>query len=249
MKYNKTIMITGAGRGIAHEIAMEAAVQYDRLFLIDIDAAGLEKTRAEIKEIAPETKVVIAAVDITKKEALAEKVAAAKQELGAIDVLVNVAGVSPECPLEEITEEAWDFVMGVNLKGTFFCIQDVIADMVAKGAGSIVNFSSMAGVDGTANAGAYYSASKAGVIGLTKYVSKVYASKGIRCNAIAPGPVRTEMTSKTQKETLENLYNSMPMHRLAETSEIAKAALFLAGEDASFVTGTVFEVSGGQIIV
>ena len=164
-------------------------------------------------------------------------------------MLVNNAGIALVTKMENVSEKEWDRVMDVNVKGAFLLIQTMIGSMIKKGYGRIINISSMAGVMGSENAGVHYCTSKAALIGLTKYLSKSYIKNGITTNAVAPGPVKTEMVNGLGEDIVIKMIRNMPQGKLAEPEDIASIVAFLASDEASFITGAVIEASGGQLIV
>jgi 3-oxoacyl-[acyl-carrier protein] reductase len=170
------------------------------------------------------------------------------EQWGQIDILVNNAGIAPMTPLEEITVEEWDLVLSVNLKGTFLCSQAVIPTLREQGSGKIINISSSAGQMGGLAVSTHYSASKAGVLGLTKTLARNLAPH-IQVNAIAPGTTESEMTREWGKETIAGLVRQIPARRLGQPSDVAAVALFLASDDSSYITGQTLSVNGGLLMV
>ena len=242
-----TAYVTGAASGIGEAIALRFLAEGARVALVDRDAASLkaltdrlnederERTSSYIVDIADETEVADSVEDFVQKQ-------------GQLDVAVNCAGIlGPVGPLHETSTEAYRELMSVNLDGMFFCLKHQLRHMTKAGKGSIVNISSAAGTVGFPTAAAY-TAAKHGVIGLTKTCAIDYAESGIRVNAIAPGGVDTPLIRATTcatpegREMIESLH---PVKRLGRAEEIASAALFLASEQASFVTGSVMAVDGG----
>ena len=170
-----------------------------------------------------------------------------KEEFGFLDVLVNNAGITRDSLLIRMKESSWDEVIATNLKGNFLVLKAAAAMMIRRKKGSVINISSVVGLTG--NAGQVnYAAAKAGVIGMTKAAAKELASRGIRVNAVAPGCIVTDMTDKIPENIKEGMLHSIPLSRLGQTEEVAKAVLFLASDDASYITGQVLNVDGGMVM-
>ena len=244
---NRVAVATGSGRGIGKAIARRLAADGMDIALIDI-SNNLEDT---VGQIADETgrKVIAVKADLSDEAQILEACNKIKEQFGEVDTLVNVAGVAWGTPFEETSAAEWDKVFAINLKSGFLLAWHFIGKMKDNGFGRIISISSMAGVMGSENAGCHYCASKAGVIGLVKYLSKSYARYGITANAIAPNPIESEMVKDLGAKTYQNLLDSMPEHKLGTPEQIAAVASMLASEDGGFVTGTVIEASGGQLIV
>ena len=170
-----------------------------------------------------------------------------KEGFGFLDVLVNNAGITRDSLLIRMKESSWDEVIATNLKGNFLVLKAAAVMMIRRKKGSIINISSVVGLTG--NAGQVnYAAAKAGVIGMTKAAAKELASRGIRVNAVAPGCIVTDMTDKIPENIKEGMLHSIPLSRLGQTEEVAKAVLFLASDDASYITGQVLNVDGGMVM-
>lgn len=170
-----------------------------------------------------------------------------KEGFGFLDVLVNNAGITRDSLLIRMKESSWDEVIATNLKGNFLVLKAAAAMMIRRKKGSVINISSVVGLTG--NAGQVnYAAAKAGVIGMTKAAAKELASRGIRVNAVAPGCIVTDMTDKIPENIKEGMLHSIPLSRLGQTEEVAKAVLFLASDDASYITGQVLNVDGGMVM-
>jgi 3-oxoacyl-[acyl-carrier protein] reductase len=183
-------------------------------------------------------------VDVTHLEDVEKMVEAAMQRFGKIDILVNNAGIARDKLILRMTEEDWDTVLNVNLKGTFNCTKAVIKYMSKQRSGKIVNIASVVGMMGNPGQ-ANYSASKAGVIGLTKTVAREFAARGINVNAIAPGYIQTPMTEVLPEKAKEELKRLIPMERLGQPEDVAHAVLFLVSEASSYITGNILNVNGG----
>ena len=240
---DKTALITGGARGIGAATALLFANEGARIGIIDLQKEGLkrisEKARSEGFEI--ET----FAGDITKKEAVEQAVNLFAQKCGRLDILINNAGVVIPRPFFEKTVEDWEKTLSVNLIGMFLCCQAAAKYMLEQKSGKIVNISSIRGIDHCGREGVMdYSASKTAVIGLTKTMAKELAPY-INVNTVAPGHTKTEMTAPLPDEVKQNMIEGSYLKRMAEPEDIAKAILFMASEDADFITGQVLLVDGG----
>lgn len=242
----KNAIVTGGARGIGEAIARELASAGVNVILWDVmeDAA-----KATAETIATEygVKALGVSVDVTDADAVESAVKAARDSLGDIDILVNNAGITRDNLMLRMKEEDWDLVLKINLKGVFLCTQKVARYMCKARKGSIINITSVVGVMGNAGQ-ANYSASKAGVIGLTKTSAKEFASRGVRVNAIAPGYIQTAMTDKLSDEVKDSMKAVIPMSDFGQPEDVAKAVLFFAGETANYVTGQVLCVDGGMVM-
>ncbi len=243
---NRVSMITGGARGIGKEIAMLFAKEGSEIAICDVDEEALSAAKQEI-EGSTGRKVLTGKVDVTslkEAEAFVKKIL---DNLGKLDILVNNAGITRDNLLLRMTEEEWDAVLDVNLKGAFNCIKAVTRPMMKQRSGNIVNMASIIGIMGNAGQ-ANYSASKGGLIALTKTVAKELASRNINANAIAPGFIQTDMTDKLTDEMKQNLLKFVPLGRMGKTDDVANLALFLAGNEASYITGQVVTVDGGMVM-
>ena len=209
--------------------------------MADADPAVLQ-TEKEIPQ------ALAVQIDVGDESGVRALVAQVLERYGKIDILVNNAGVCPLTPFESITRAEWDRVLTVNLTGAFLCSQTVAPLMQRAGYGRIINLSSAAGKMGGVMVGAHYAASKAGLLGLTWSLARIYAPFGITANAIAPATVETEMTRGWPGDALERLRQAIPLGRLARAGDVAAAAVFLASEEASFITGEVLDVNGGFLM-
>lgn len=242
----KVALVTGASRGIGRAIALALAAEGAD---VAVNYAGSE---AAAKEVAAEIeamgrKAFVIQADIASTEASTAMVDAVVKEFGRVDVLVNNAGITRDGLLMRMKEEDWDAVITTNLKGVFNCTKAAIKYMMKQKSGNIVNISSIVGVMGNAGQ-ANYCAAKAGVIGFTKATAKEVAARGIRVNAIAPGFIKTDMTSVLSEKVVETMLAGIPLNRLGETEDIAKAVLFLASSDANYITGQTLHVDGGMVM-
>ena len=241
----KTVAVTGASRGIGFAIAQEFAKAGANLALCASGESALRESAAKLAEAG--VKVYTQAVNVAKAADCESFITNTVRELGGIDVLVNNAGITRDGLTVRMNEQDWDDVLGVNLKGTFLMSKAALKVMFKKRSGCIVNISSVVGQMGNAGQ-ANYVASKAGIIGLTKSLAKEFGSRGVRVNAVAPGFVQTAMTDTLPEEVKNKALEAVPLKRFASTQEIAKAVMFLASEDASYITGHILAVNGGLYI-
>ena len=241
----KTALITGASRGIGRAIAEKFADEGADLILTDL---FYDEHAKELEKILKDkgVKAKLYASDASDFEQAHQVVKEALAEFGAIHILVNNAGITRDTLLMRMTEEQWDAVIKVNLKSVFNLTKAVQPVMLKQREGSIINMSSVVGVSGNAGQ-ANYSASKAGMIGFTKTVAREVGSRNIRCNAIAPGFILTEMTAKLPEDVRKEWAAKIPLKRGGTPEEVAKAALFLASDLSSYVSGQVLQVCGGML--
>ncbi|MBO5228474.1 MAG: 3-oxoacyl-[acyl-carrier-protein] reductase [Lachnospiraceae bacterium] len=245
MLKGKKALITGASRGIGRAIAIEFAKQgADVAIVYAGNEAAAEETKAECLKY--EVNAVTYKCDVSDFEATKETVTQVKKEFGTIDILVNNAGVTRDGLVAMMKEADFDTVIDTNLKGTFNMIKHCTPIFIRNKGGKIINISSVSGIMGNAGQ-ANYSASKAGVIGLTKAVARELAARNINCNAIAPGFISTDMT-KGLSEDNNALLGNIPLGRVGEPQDIADMAAFLASDKASYITGEVIRVDGGMAI-
>jgi 3-oxoacyl-[acyl-carrier protein] reductase len=235
-------LVTGAAQGIGKAIALLLARNGADMVVSDINLEKAEETAKEIRAIGP--KAMAVKVDVANLSDVERMVTGILEKLAKIDILVNNAGITRDKLILRMTEEDWDVVLGVNLKGTFNCTKAVVRHMAKQRSGKIVNIASVVGEMGNAGQ-ANYSASKAGVIGLTKTIAREYAQRGINVNAIAPGYIETPMTEALPEKAKEELKKLIPMERLGKPEDVAEAVLFLVSEESSYVTGQVLNVNGG----
>ncbi len=245
MLKGKKALITGASRGIGRAIAIEFAKQgADVAIVYAGNEAAAEETKAECLKY--EVNAVTYKCDVADFEATKETVTQVKKEFGTIDILVNNAGVTRDGLVAMMKEADFDTVIDTNLKGTFNMIKHCTPVFIRNKGGKIINISSVSGIMGNAGQ-ANYSASKAGVIGLTKAVARELAARNINCNAIAPGFISTDMTKDLNADS-NALLGSIPLGRVGEPQDIADMAAFLASDKASYITGEVIRVDGGMAI-
>jgi len=241
----KVALITGSGQGIGKEIALTLADAGADICISDVNIDLANETSKLIKEKGVNSKAY--QLDVSSSDTVESVVKNIIDDFGKIDILVNNAGVTRDGLILKMTEKDWDFVLDINLKGSFNCIKSVSKYMLKKRYGKIISISSIVGVRGNAGQ-ANYSASKGGIIALTKTCAKELGSRNINVNAIAPGFIATKMTEFLDDSAKEKLTANIPLKRLGNPSDIAKACLFLASSDADYITGQVLQVDGGIII-
>ena len=239
----KTALVTGASQGIGEAIALELAREGLAIALVDIQQEKLEAVAAKIREAGVAASVHTA--DVSRFDQANAVVEAVLREHQSFDYLINNAGITRDNLLMRMREEEWDAVIAVNLKGVFNFTRASIRPMVAARFGRIVNISSVVGVMGNAGQ-ANYSASKAGVIGLTKSVSREVAGRGITANCVAPGYIVTAMTESLSEAVKNAFLEMIPMKRLGTADDVAQAVKFLLSDQASYITGQVIHVNGGM---
>lgn len=239
----KTALITGASRGIGKAIALAYARQGANVAFSDLNRdENMENVEEELIGMGVKAKGYPSdASSLSASEKLVEDVLA---DFGSVDILVNNAGITRDGLLMRMEEKDWDIIMAVNLKSVFNLTKAVQRTMLKQRSGSIINMSSVVGVSGNAGQ-SNYSASKAGIIGFTKSVAKELGSRSIRCNAIAPGFIETEMTAALDNEVRQNWINDIPLKRGGTPEDVANACIFLGSELSSYITGQVIKVCGG----
>lgn len=246
MLTGKNALVTGAGRGIGKAIALELAAK-GAFVIVNYNGSkeAAEQTVAEIKAAGGDA--VAYQCSVSDYEACGAMITALIKEYTHIDILVNNAGITRDGLLMKMSEKDFDAVINTNLKGCFNTIRHMSRYFLKQRAGKIINISSVSGILGNAGQ-ANYSASKAGVIGLTKAVARELASRGINVNAVAPGFVETDMTDALSDSVKENLKSQIPLGKIGHPQDIAKAVAFLASPDANYITGQVLSVDGGMAI-
>jgi len=243
---DKIALVTGSGRGIGRSIAIALAREGASVVVNDIDAQSAEQTASEIKATGQYAAAIEA--DISDGGEVNEMIETIIKTFKKIDILVNNAGIFSSVSLDRMTEDEWDKVMKINLKGVFMCSQAVMKFMKRQRSGKIVNIASLAGKVGGIFAGANYAASKAGVICLTKSLAKQLAPHGINVNAVAPGVIETEMTESWPKEVRESFLKQIPLGRFGKPEEVAETVVFLVSNSAGYITGATIDINGGILM-
>ena len=248
MKFkDRVAVITGSARGIGKRMAEKLAAEGADILISDLSEEMAGNT-AEAVGSAFGVKTFHLAADVQNVVDIQKLMSTAVDIFGGIDILINNAGICPITPVEEITPEEWNRVISVNLTGVFFCCQAVMPIMTKQRRGRILNMASIAGKAGGVAAGAHYSASKAGVICLTKVFAKLLAPSGVTVNAIAPGPVDTDMIKDFPPESWKILREQSPLGRIADTDDIAEGAMFLLSDGAKHITGETLNINGGLLM-
>jgi 3-oxoacyl-[acyl-carrier protein] reductase len=238
----KVALVTGAAQGIGKAVTLMLARQGADVIVADVNLEKAEETAREVQALGQQAMAV--KLDVTRLQDVEATVETTLQKFGKIDILINNAGIARDKLILRMTEEDWDAVLGVNLKGTFNCTKAVIKQMSKQRSGKIVNIASVVGEMGNPGQ-ANYAASKAGVIGFTKTIAREFAQRGINVNAIAPGYIQTPMTDSLPEKAKEELKRMIPMERLGQPEDVAQAVLFLVSEASGYITGNVLKVNGG----
>ena len=242
---NKVAVITGGARGIGFAVAKRYLAEGARVALWDILEETIETAREKLA--AGDSEVRAYVVDVTSSEQVKAALDRVEADLGPVDIMVNNAGITRDSMVHKMSDEAWDAVINVNLKGVFTCGREAAARMRARGTGVILNTTSVVGSCGNIGQ-TNYAASKAGVIGMTRTWAKELGRKGVRVNAVAPGFTMTEMMGTVPEKVLDMIREKTPLCRLGQPEEIAAAFAYLASDDAAFVTGQVLGVDGGLVL-
>ncbi len=240
---NKVAIITGGSRGIGYATANAFLREGATVIITASSKESVEKAVAKLKEAHPGAKVGGISPNLSSYESVKNAFIEATTEFGCVDILVNNAGVSESTPFTEYTEEAFDKVMNLNVKGVFNATRAAMECMIPRGSGVILNTSSMVSITGQPS-GLAYPTSKFAVNGLTVSLARELGPKGIRVNAVAPGVTETDMMKAVPKEVIEPIINQIPLRRLGQPEDIANAFVFLASEEASYITGVVLSVDG-----
>jgi len=241
---DKVAVITGSAQGIGKSIAQTFASEGANIVISDINLELSQKTADEISSQYG-VQTIAVSVNVVKLDDCNNLIKSALDKFSKIDILVNNAGITKDNLVLRMTEAEWDAVIAVNLKGVFNCIKAISKSMLKQREGRIINIASVVGQMG--NAGQInYCATKGGVIAITKTCAREFASRNILVNAIAPGFIRTAMTDALSEEAKKAMASMIPLSRLGEASDVAKAALFLASDDSSYITGHVIAVNGGM---
>ena len=242
---NKVAIVTGASRGIGKVIAEEMAKAGTKTVCVSRSLSDVEKVAHNINEQG--LTAIAMACDISNSKQFLELVKSVVEKFGSIDVLVNNAGVTKDGLIMRMSEDDWDTVININLKGAFNGTKAVTRHMMKQRSGRIINISSVVGLIGNAGQ-ANYAASKAGLIGLTKATAKELASRGITVNCIAPGYIKTDMTNRLPEKIKNALIEQIPLGRIGQATDIAASVCFLASEEAGYITGQTFTVDGGMVM-
>lgn len=242
----KAALVTGASRGIGAEIAKQLAKEGAR---VAVNYSGSQSKAEEVVNeiIAAGGQAFAVQASVSDAENVTEMVKQTIEQFGSVDILVNNAGITRDNLLMRMKESEWDDVIDTNLKGVFLCTKAVTRQMMKQRAGKIINIASIVGVSGNAGQ-ANYVAAKAGVIGLTKTTAKELASRHINVNAIAPGFITTEMTDELSEDVKNQMLTQIPLSKLGNPQDVAKAVVFLASDDASYITGQTLHVDGGMVM-
>lgn len=242
---NKTALITGGARGIGRQIALLFAKEGANIVIGDVNGQEAEKTCHDVELLG--RKALSLELDVTTFAKVEESVNKILDKWTKIDILINNAGITRDGLLLRMNESDWDSVISVNLKGTFNCIKAVSRVMIKQRSGKIVNIASIIGIIGNAGQ-ANYSASKAGIIALTKTAAKELAIRNINVNAVAPGFIQTDMTAKLPEELKQKMLGIIPLAKFGNAEDVANACLFLSSEESAYVTGQTIIVDGGMVM-
>lgn len=239
----QTAIITGGGRGIGKSIAEAFAAQGVNIAVVDVNLDIAKETASELQ--AKGVKSAAYKADVSNSAEVASLFESVVKEFGRVDVLINNAGITKDGLILRMKEEDWDAVININLKGTFLCTKEAVKVMAKQKYGRIVNVASIVAFIGNAGQ-ANYSASKAGIVGLTKTTAKEYASRGITANAVAPGFIVTAMTDALPDTVKQEMFRNIPMGKFGTVDDVANAILFLASPSSGYITGQVIHVNGGM---
>ena len=238
-------IVTGGARCIGFAIARRMLRSGAKVVLWDIDAAAIQ---AAVRQLQDDGSAAADTVDVTDETSIGKAVAAHMRAFGRVDILVNNAGITGgNAPLWELEPDVWRSVIDVNLIGPYLTCRAIVPQMVAAGYGRIVNIASIAGKEGNPNA-SHYSASKAGLIALTKSLAKELATTGVLVNCITPAAAKTELFAQMKREHIDYMLSKIPMNRFVAVDEIAAMVAWLASEECSFSTGAAFDISGGRAV-
>ena len=245
---NKVAIVTGAGQGMGKAVAERLAQGGSKIVVFDINSDQAEAAISSLNEYSSESMVVTG--DVTKKEDVEKAVKDTVDRFGQVDILINNAGVLRPTAVIDIDEKEWDWVVAVNLKGTFLFSQAVLKIMRKNNWGRIVNFSSTAGKNISTVGGAHYTSAKAGILGFTRHLAKEEAGYGITVNSVCPGLIDTEMVRNTIDPVKTQKYaDSFPISRLGEPEEVAELVAFLCSNRAAYITGASLDINGGDLMI
>lgn len=240
---DQVALVTGAGKGIGRAVALSLSSVGAKLGVADINLPLAETVAKEIEEAGG--KAIPIQVDVTQAEQVQRMVSDVLDTFERLDILVNNAGVFNAVPFAEMTEDQWDHMLAVHLKGTYLCSRAVVEHMLARGSGCIINMASTSGLSG-GTSGAHYAAAKGGIIALTRSLGKELAGRGVRVNAVAPSKIETDMLQGVDtSESRNQLISKIPVGRLGKPEDIAGVVKFLVSESASYIVGEVIVASGG----
>ena len=249
MKYDlneKLAIVTGGGKGLGEAISLALARERAKVVVADLDINAARRVVEKIKIYSPSSMAM--KVDVSKKDEVGRFIKRVIQVYKGIDILVNNAGICPRTSFSQITEKEWDQVLAINLKSIFLLSQAALPWMKKRYSGVVINMASAAGKTGGFGVGAHYAASKAGVISLTKSLALECAPLGIRVNAIAPGVIDGGVNKKVTLKLKERYKASIPLGYMGNPDDVAKAVVFLASENASYITGEILDVNGGFVM-
>ena len=242
---DKVSLITGGARGIGREIALAFAKEGSDIVICDVNQEALNATRQEIEALGRRAEAFV--VDVTSLSQVEGMVNKTLDKFQKIDILINNAGITRDALIVRMSEQEFDSVIAVNLKGTFNCTKALAKVMMKQRYGKIVSIASIIGIMGNAGQ-ANYAASKAGIIGITKSVAKELASRNVNVNAIAPGFIETDMTAKLPEDVKSRMLSYIPLNRFGKASDVAELAMFLASDASSYITGQVIKIDGGMVM-
>lgn len=242
---DKIAVVTGSARGIGQAVALKLASEGADIAVCDLQKDWCDETAGKVKELGRRAETY--AMDVGNAESVQTAIDQVVKDFGRVDILVNNAGITKDGLMARMSEEDWDAVLDINLKGTFLCSKAAGRYMMKQRTGSIVNLASVIGLMGNAGQ-CNYAASKGGVIALTKSVAKELAGRNVRCNAVAPGFIQTKMTDKLTEEQSKAMLDATPLGRFGQPEDVANVITFLAGDQAAFVTGQVLSICGGLVM-
>ncbi|MFA5093921.1 MAG: 3-oxoacyl-[acyl-carrier-protein] reductase [Candidatus Omnitrophota bacterium] len=242
---DRVCLITGGARGIGREIALAFAKEGCDIVLCDVNQDALDSTSKEIESLGRKSATFV--VDVTNFSQVEDMVNKTLDKFQKIDILINNAGITRDALIVRMSEQEFDSVIAVNLKGTFNCTKAASKVMMKQRYGKIVSIASIIGIMGNAGQ-ANYAASKAGIIGITKSVAKELASRNVNVNAIAPGFIATDMTAKLPENVKAQMLSMIPLNRFGKASDVAELAMFLASDASSYITGQVIKIDGGMVM-
>lgn len=241
----KNAIITGSARGIGKSIAKKLAEEGANVVIVDVNLEAAEATAKEFEALGVKTMAL--KTNVVNYDEVVEMITKTKEEFGSVDILVNNAGITRDKLILRMTPEDFDLVINVNLKGVFNGIKAAFPVMMKQQSGKIVNIASVIGLMGNVSQ-ANYSASKGGVIALTKTAAKELAKRGVNVNAVAPGYIQTPMTDELSDKVKDAIIGTIPMQKMGQPEDVAKLVLFLSSEDSDYITGQTITVAGGMVM-